>query len=271
MRVSGTDPQRVASLVDEILVRAPGLPKIEDNTVPIRTFYVGSRGVTSIHSRIEVPLWPEVARNYPQQTASQLADLMAVERPQNQGGLLLWHGPPGTGKTTALRSMAASWKSWCDIAYVADPEKLFAESGYLIELLNSFASNRNITEPSRHFLIVAEDSDEFLRADARRSAGAALGRLLNLTDGILGQGTNALVLLTTNEDLKTLHPALIRPGRALAKVEFPPFSTEDANEWLGGSAYVDGSTTLAELYERLGTVKRIKTPEIETLTPGMYL
>ncbi|MCL1800546.1 MAG: hypothetical protein FWG25_04170, partial [Promicromonosporaceae bacterium] len=105
----------------------------------------------------------------------------------------------------------------------------------------------------------------------RRSAGAALGRLLNLTDGILGQGTNALVLLTTNEDLKTLHPALIRPGRALAKVEFPPFSTEDANEWLGGSAYVDGSTTLAELYERLGTVKRIKTPEIETLTPGMYL
>jgi ATP-dependent 26S proteasome regulatory subunit len=69
-------------------------------------------------------------------------------------------------------------------------------------------------------LIVAEDSDEFLRLSARREAGAALGRLLNLTDGILGQGSNTLILLTTNELLENLHPALIRPGRCLAQIEF---------------------------------------------------
>ena len=49
-------------------------------------------------------------------------------------------------------------------------------------------------------LIIAEDSDGYLRCSARRDAGDALGRLLNLGDGVLGQGMNALALLTTNEE-----------------------------------------------------------------------
>jgi len=48
-------------------------------------------------------------------------------------------------------------------------------------------------------LVVAEDSDEYLRASAKGKAGSSMGRLLNVTDGILGQGLNTLVLLTTNE------------------------------------------------------------------------
>lgn len=72
-------------------------------------------------------------------------------------------------------------------------------------------------ESAKWQLLVAEDSDEFLRVSARRESGAALGRLLNLSDGILGQGSNTLILLTTNERLDRLHPALIRPGRCLAR------------------------------------------------------
>lgn len=63
-------------------------------------------------------------------------------------------------------------------------------------------------------LIVAEDSDDYLRASARRDAGAGLSRLLNLTDGILGQGFNVLVLITTNEELLPPPPS----GRATGSV-----------------------------------------------------
>jgi ATP-dependent 26S proteasome regulatory subunit len=75
--------------------------------------------------------------------------------------------------------------------------------------------------------------------------------MLNLTDGMMGQGLNVMVLITTNEPLGTLHPAVIRPGRCLAEIEFGPLSAEQANEWLAAhdsDARVEVPTTLAELY-----------------------
>jgi hypothetical protein len=46
-----------------------------------------------------------------------------------------------------------------------------------------------------------------------------LSRLLNLTDGLLGQGRRVLAAITTNEDIRVLHPAATRPGRCLAQIE----------------------------------------------------
>lgn len=101
-------------------------------------------------------------------------------------------------------------------------------------------------------LVVAEDADDYVRSDARRRAGASLGRLLNVADGMLGQGLNTLVLLTTYEEITRLHPAVVRPGRCLCLVEFTRFSPAGAREWLG---VVDdpvrlGEPTLAELFDR---------------------
>ena len=96
----------------------------------------------------------------------------------------------------------------------------------------------------RFRLVVAEDSDEFLRASARRDAGASLGRLLNVTDGVLGQGFDTLVLLTTNEEIDRLHPALVRPGRCLAAISFSEFAPDEAARWLG-----PGTTTPAAPHE----------------------
>ena len=52
---------------------------------------------------------------------AQLAPLHAGGfRPSGSGQLLLWHGPPGTGKTSALRALARSWVSWCHVHYITD-------------------------------------------------------------------------------------------------------------------------------------------------------
>ena len=61
-------------------------------------------------------------------------------------------------------------------------------------------------------LLMLEDCDELISGEAKASAGQSLSRLLNLTDGLLGQGRNALIAITTNEDLASLHPAVVRPG-----------------------------------------------------------
>jgi len=55
-----------------------------------------------------------------------------------------------------------------------------------------------------------------------------------------------LVAITTNEDLRLLHPAVVRPGRCLAHIEIGPLPPAQASGLLGRP--VAGSVTLAELY-----------------------
>jgi hypothetical protein len=85
--------------------------------------------------------------------------------------------------------------------------------------------------------------------------GRVLSRLLNVTDGLLGQGTRTMLLITTNEPVGRLHPAARRPGRCLADVEFTPLARDEANVWLAARGYerrVNRPTPLAELFGEAG-------------------
>src|SRR5439155_12387487 len=100
--------------------------------------------------------------------------------------------------------------------------------------------------------LILEDTGELLTADAKQRTGQGLSRLLNVADGLLGQGLRVLVLVTTNEPLRTLHPAVGRSGRCLSNLEFPPFPADEAEGWLEAHGAVGdgGSRTLASLYAR---------------------
>ena len=98
-------------------------------------------------------------------------------------------------------------------------------------------------------LLVLEDAGELVCTDARGSA--ALAPLLSLTDGLLGQGTRTLVLVTTNEPIGRLHPAVRRPGRCLSDLEFGALSADEAPAWLdrvGTAREVTHPLTVSELY-----------------------
>lgn len=263
--------QRWAGAVRE---RVPASTPRESGTVPLHTWHQRRSGEHVRRTRmLEVPAWSEIDGNYPEGVRRSLAGLMDVERPAGHGRLVLWHGPPGTGKTTALRALARAWQGWCDTHYVSDAERMFDDLDYLDSVAFGGEGPRRLRPggDERWRLVVAEDSDEYLRADARQSAGSALGRLLNLADGLLGQGLRTLVLLTTNEPLHELHPALVRPGRALAKVEFARFSVDEAQRWLGGGSRPEAPMTLAELFERRGDVARIGVEPAREHTAGLYL
>ncbi|MHB8289277.1 MAG: hypothetical protein ACYDEY_08585 [Acidimicrobiales bacterium] len=60
-----------------------------------------------------------------------------------------------------------------------------------------------------------------------------------------------MILLTTNDGVGRLHPAVTRPGRCLSVLEFPRFTPGEARLWLGeGIPPPDAPATLAELFER---------------------
>ncbi len=99
-------------------------------------------------------------------------------------------------------------------------------------------------------VLILEDTGEILRIDAKSEVGQGLSRLLNVVDGLLGQGLRILLLVTSNEELGRLHPAVVRPGRCAAEIEFRAFAADEAKEWMRRRGH-DGlapPTRLAEMF-----------------------
>lgn len=209
---------------------------------------------------IDVPTWTEIAANYPNRVAHALEQVMSASYRPERGQLFLWQGQPGTGKTYALRALAWQWRKWCRFHYITDPEQFFGgDTDYMMSVLLAGAYDDEDTWR----LLILEDTGELLAADAKERTGQGLSRLLNVVDGLIGQGLRVMVLVTTNETLGRLHPAVSRPGRCAELVGFEAFSEAEARDWLErhGSDAVARGGTLASLYAwAAGAEAREKRP-----------
>lgn len=233
----------------------------EGEVVPIRFWTNSPRGPKSVSRKIVVPNFSDVNENYHCKTHDALAHMVNGFKPSHGGQLILWHGLPGTGKTYALRTLASEWRKWCKFEYIVDPEEFFGGSpAYMLDVLmdsgpNFLSDDDDEEAPKAPWrLLIFEDTGELLSKDAKIRSGAGLGRLLNVVDGLIGQGLQVLILITTNEELGSLHPAVSRPGRAAMKILFEKLNPEESGAWQdrhGVDPIVYGSHTLAELYGRL--------------------
>jgi hypothetical protein len=217
--------------------------------------------------RLALPRLADIADNYPTAVRAGLTELCAhASGDVLPGRLALWHGLPGTGKTWALRALGREWSGWCDLHYITDPERLLGgDSAYMLKVLAGRSDpdlDEDRGEPERDReerwrLLVLEDAGELLGLAAPAEVGRGFARLLNIADGLLGQGSRALILVTTNEPLGKLHPAALRPGRAMATLEFTPLPAVEAGAWLatrGVERTLGSATTIAELHAILAGV-----------------
>jgi hypothetical protein len=260
--------------------RFPAPDPSSTHEVNVTFWTYGPHGPQPTWRSISVPGWEEIRDNYAAATRAKLETLMSGFQPARGGQLLLWHGRAGTGKTFGLRALAWEWRDWCEFHYIVDPDSFFGQhadylmnvllqptfhdfedapmfpptgsGGFVVRLRDQAREDDGDESISKGWkLLMLEDTGELLTADARAVIGQGLSRFLNVVDGLIGQGLRVLVLVTTNEEIRRLHPAVARPGRCAANVDFLPLSAEEAGSWLerhGVEQPVDGAATLASLY-----------------------
>ncbi len=124
--------------------------------------------------------------------------------PWRRGYLL--HGPPGTGKSSAIRAIASEME--LGLAILDIGRKTLGDD----QLSEALAD-----APSDAVLVFEDVDAAFAGRAADDARGISFSGLLNAIDGVAAQEGRA-IFMTTNH-IERLDPALIRPGRADMHVE----------------------------------------------------
>lgn len=258
VKVIGSSEQSCTDFLAIIKEKAPPVA-VEDGYISLKFWTLGQRGPQSVTRKIDAPPWGDIQHNYHSGTTEKLQHLVNGFKPAHGGQLLLWHGEPGTGKTYALRAMVREWSKWCSAEYIVDPEAFFgSQPSYMMQVLLDSGTytpweddDDEDADSNRWRLLIFEDTGELLSRDASIRSGQGLSRLLNIVDGLIGQGLRVLILITTNEELGGLHAAVARPGRAAVKAHFTALEPAEAVQWAQRNGIAlpnQKGYTLAELY-----------------------
>lgn len=132
-------------------------------------------------------------------------------------GLILLHGIPGSGKTSYIKHLITS-PSDRKIVYVPT---------HLTSAIASPSFISFVKEELTNSVLVIEDAEQvLLNRENMESQKEAVSNILNMTDGILAEALNLLIICTFNTDMENLDKALLRKGRLLVRYHFDKLSKE---------------------------------------------
>ena len=226
--------EEIEKIVDQFL-ETSYLPSRENQFFTIQTSQFGFQLKESYVKDIDIDL----ELNYGEKFIN--VDKKIIDKLENtKHGLFLFHGAPGTGKTSYIRRLISKLSNKLIIyvptymmTQIADPE--------LITFISQFKDT----------ILILEDSENIL-ANTIDNRSQAVSNILNMTDGLLNDSMEIQIIATFNTNKKMIDKALTRAGRLQVEYKFGKLSKENSQK-LSDKLEIEKTVTkamsLAEIYE----------------------
>lgn len=176
--------------------------------------------------------------NYNDEFKTVHTNILKNMRKRGTKGLYLFHGQPGTGKSTYIKYLIH-----CQKKKVIFVSPRLAANLDDINLTNFLLNNPDC-------ILVIEDAEEIIFSRDNHQ-NTRLSFLLNLTDGLISESLGIQVIATFNTELKNIDKALLRKGRLTTLYEFKPLTVEKTNHLLkklGHNFHTDKEMSIADIY-----------------------
>ena len=170
----------------------------------------------------------------------------------NDKGIVLLHGLPGTGKTTYLRHLIGSIQK----------KILFVSPSVACNLVNPEFIDILVDNPNS--VLIIEDAENIIK-DRRYNSDSSVSNLLNLSDGLMSDFLNVQIVCTFNSDLNKVDSALLRKGRLIACYEFGKLDTVKAqrlSNHFGCTETVTRPMTIAEIANPSQKEQRVEKVQV---------
>ena len=141
------------------------------------------------------------------------------------GGLTIFDGPPGTGKTSLISQMIRRLEK----THVFYSLPVWQDNLLSAPELVPFWQKQNTRHVDRIKVIVMEDAERLLwrrNFDNRESVSS----LLNIADGLIGRMLRLHIVCSVNAKLEDLDPAVLRPGRLMNHRRFAVLNHQEAKQ-----------------------------------------
>ena len=174
---------------------------------------------------------------------SNFVDDLKVKITKEKTGLYLFHGEPGTGKSSFIRHIVSE----IDRQFVFVPPQM-------VHCLSSPDFTNLVTSHLKDTVLIIEDAEKALMTRTSEDAfhnSELVSSILNLTDGLYADMAGISIVATYNCERNLIDPALLRKGRLKSEYQFKKLSIEKSQslmDSLGFDVSVNEEMSLADIF-----------------------
>jgi hypothetical protein len=161
-------------------------------------------------------------------------------------GITIFQGPPGTGKTSYVKYLVHALRRSHRFYYLPVTVYPILTSPTAVD----FWLAETESHEEKQKVVIIEDAETLLMQRASDNQ-ESLSNLLNIADGFLGAFLQMHIICTVNTQIDKLDPAVLRPGRLLARHVFSRLSPLQARRLAAAKDLQireQESYSLAEIY-----------------------